>query len=275
MEYIDNETTTYEALIFSKTPSDVTVDCGETATFQTEVLSGRKPFTYRWQYLDDDDSWVDFEDTAGEKTSIAGSAQTTLTIVTSVPDITELRCVVTDSVGKEHETQTATLTVNPIVLEGEWSVIGTITNNDDKNTEDKDKEENTDNNAGSNVEDAPAELKIETQPNDASVAIDQTAKFTVEVSGGTAPYSYQWQNQVEVAGRMKWQDLGNVKGICSGAKSKTLSLASSKEVGTLLRCVITDSNGNKVRTVSVKFTVTEKKVLPSRRNISVNRTKNS
>lgn len=148
--------------------------------------------------------------------------------------------------------------MNAILLTEEWNYAGTYITDDDA----------ADDIADNDVDEAVA-LEIEKQPKDASVAIEQTAKFTVEVSGGTAPYSYQWQNQIEVAGRKKWQNLENIKEVCSGAKSKTLSLTSPTEGGMLLRCVITDDNENKVITNLIKFTVTEKKItLPSRRNLS-------
>lgn len=275
LEYVDNVYTTYEALIFSKTPSDVSVDCGETATFQTEVLGGRKPFTYRWQYLEDG-SWIDFEDTADEKTTVTGAAETTLTVKTSIPTVTELRCVVTDSVGKEHETPTVKLVVNAILSTNEWSNVGTYTPSgddaddvDDK-VDDKDSSEDNIISSEETVKIESAELKIETQPNDVSIAVEKTAKFTVAVSGGTTPYSYQWQLQAVIAGkRSKWLDLKDNESALSGTKTETLSVTGTSEGEMLLRCVITDDNGNKVTTATVKLTVKENKiVLPSRKDLS-------
>lgn len=281
-EILGDENGAYTFFGFKSTPSDVNVDCGETATFQTEAIGGNTPFTYRWQYLNND-SWTDFEDTEYENFKVSGSTQTTLTIETSHVCKADLRCVVTDSLEEEHPTQTVKLTVNPIVSTDEWHNMETyipngddsddvadndVDNDVDNNADDEDKKLIYENNDG--IVTIQDELIIETQPSDVSVAKEKTAKFTVKVSGGTAPYNYQWQLKTSLDGkRAKWLDLNDNKNALSGTKTETLSITGSAEGVMLLRCVITDDNGNKVTTATVKLTITENEiVLPSRRHLS-------
>lgn len=276
----------HEFFGFSSTPSDVYVMCGDTASFHTEVVGGHQPYTYQWQYLNDG-SWADLEDHAYEDLNATGSTEPTLTIETSVADTTELRCVVTDNEGESITTKSVKLVVTQM-LWTDVTVVGKVDmdTGDEADKDDVDREADTVvdsdtwvDNTGDTTDNtdrtdgdvyyvdnptviypiASNELKIETQLNDVSVSVGTKAKFVVEVSGGKTPYSYQWQSQVEVAGKTKWQDLKNIRGICSGAKSKALSLTSEKKGEMILRCVITDDNGNTIATVPFKLTVTEKK----------------
>lgn len=287
---VGEEAAIYEFFGFSSTPSDVSIDCGETATFKTEGLGGQKPYTYQWQYLNDD-LWTDLEDTEDKPLKVTGTTQTTLTIETFVPGTTELHCVVTDSVGKSIATQPVKLIVNAV----DWSYntdekvnINNKTDDNDNDNADNDVADDVDNDTADAADNnnkiysedniiyyedtnanEPAELKIERQPSNVSVEVEKTATFTVEVSGGTMPYNYQWQIKLP-GNRAHWQNLEDVKGVFSGTKTESLSITGTAEGETTLRCVIIDNNGNKVTTASIKLTLTEKKkVLPTtRRNLS-------
>lgn len=247
---------TYDVMDFQigNMPTDMTVKCGETATFSTSIMGGERPYAYRWQYLENS-QWTDFEDKTDEEMTVNGAAQNILKIEMSVAGVTEIRCIITDNSGNSLETKTVKLIVEEKNITDE--------NATEENSEYKDSAI-----IGSQIVGVYyTEMQIETQPNATSVSVGKTAKFTVKVVGGKKPYSYQWQNQVEVVGKMKWQDLKNIKGICSGTKTEELSFTSEVEGEMLLRCVITDEEGNVVTTDPVKLAVTEKKtVLPSRIN---------
>ena len=81
-------------------------------------------------------------------------------------------------------------------------------------------------------------LLILQQPENVTTIEGSSAAFTVTVSGGEKPYQYQWQ---------KLDEKGNWVNI-SGANEATLSLTdvSLKLDGLRVRCVVQDSDGNKV-----------------------------
>ena len=80
--------------------------------------------------------------------------------------------------------------------------------------------------------------KITSQPADASVVVDGTAKFTV-AAGGKTPLTYQWQSRKNSSAQ--WSNSGQ-----TGAKTTTLSVKALAGLdGWQFRCVVTDSNGQK------------------------------
>ena len=95
------------------------------------------------------------------------------------------------------------------------------------------------------------ELAIATHPQSASAGIKESKTFTVEVMGGTAPYSYQWQ----IRDGEVWKDL-STSAYYNGVTTKTLKVISTKACQERYHCVITDAAGDKVSTVTVSFTVT-------------------
>ena len=93
-------------------------------------------------------------------------------------------------------------------------------------------------------------IDFDTQPEDISVTDGDTATFSVAVSGGTEPYSYQWQ--VKVRGGSTWADV-------SSASGKTASFhftAQTMHNGYQYHCVVTDNSGVSVTSDSAKLTVT-------------------
>lgn len=91
-------------------------------------------------------------------------------------------------------------------------------------------------------------LKIKKQPTDVSVAIGDSAIFTVVAEGNNL--SYQWQ--VSSSNGANWGDTA-----LDGNKTATLTVSPVATVhnGRLYRCVVTDSAGDTVTSSAAKLTV--------------------
>ncbi len=94
-----------------------------------------------------------------------------------------------------------------------------------------------------------APLSITTQPKNVSASVGGTATFSVAVSGGKAPYAYQW---------FKSPTSGLKDTKISGATSSTYKISSvTKGNGSYTYyCVITDANGDIVSSNEASLTVT-------------------
>ena len=90
----------------------------------------------------------------------------------------------------------------------------------------------------------PDPLTITQQPQDVYASEDDTISFTVEVTGGKEPYSYQWQYQKISFVTDSFMSFENMS-----ATDKTLVTKASELAFTYAyryRCIITDSEGNSV-----------------------------
>ena len=98
--------------------------------------------------------------------------------------------------------------------------------------------------------------KITKQPESITVAIGNSATFSVTVSGGAAPYKYQWQQD---GGGGTWSDLPNWPGYIEGATSTSLNLLSVVPAsnGNTIRCKVTDSQGRMIISNVLTLTVTD------------------
>lgn len=95
-------------------------------------------------------------------------------------------------------------------------------------------------------------LAIKTQPVNVSAKTGDAVSFTVEAEGGKAPYTYSWQVRDYYE---DWEEVA-VSWIAS-AKQETLSFNVHQEEFEneyRYRCVITDSNGDKVTSKAVNVT---------------------
>ena len=90
-------------------------------------------------------------------------------------------------------------------------------------------------------------LSFVRQPEDTTVQEGEDVSFTVEVTGGTTPYSYQWQIYNPKTG--EWEDL---KGFTEPTMSR--EKIEKKWDGCRFRCVVTDAAGTQI--VSEAFTLT-------------------
>ena len=85
-----------------------------------------------------------------------------------------------------------------------------------------------------------------TDPEEQTVAEGGTATFSVTVSGGTAPYTYQWY-----AYTTKWVKTG-----LGGGKTASISFDALKDYnGRKFRCVVTDAAGATKTTAEALLTV--------------------
>lgn len=109
-------------------------------------------------------------------------------------------------------------------------------------------------------------LSIKLQPVSFKITeIPIRASFTVEVTGGTGPYTYQWECQTDKVLGDAWIKMPapvTKRGVTSKAKysgstTKTLVVAVAKDnidvIKHKYRCVITDANGNEVISNVVGF----------------------
>ena len=101
-------------------------------------------------------------------------------------------------------------------------------------------------------------LEIVVQPEDVTVEVGETATLTVEVEGGKAPYTYQWQKTVTII-KTVTSDFEDVEGKYEGAKTDTFKIkhASAGSIADI-SCIITDADGAKVTTEMVEVTFNEK-----------------
>ena len=101
-------------------------------------------------------------------------------------------------------------------------------------------------------------LTITSQPKDSSGSVG-IFRLDVEVEGGKAPYTYQWQRYVTITiGNRKTSKYANMvdsEGTVRGATTANLMI-SVTELGTYkYKCVITDADGNSVTTDEAVITV--------------------
>lgn len=91
-------------------------------------------------------------------------------------------------------------------------------------------------------------LKFTQQPQSVSAPKDGSASFAVAVTGGTAPYTYQWQSR---SSKHDWTDLTkDPNKTAAGFHTPTLTIFKKLDVAASLdyqfRCVVTDANGNQI-----------------------------
>jgi hypothetical protein len=144
-------TLTINANLTTSTPSNATVNAGQTATFSTVASDGTSPYTYQWQVSTNGGAFTNVT------TGIGGmSAMYTTPPLTTGNTGNQYRVVVKDSVSDTVTSGAATVTVH--------TTLATTT------------------------------------PANAIQNAGQTASFHTTASGGTAPYTYQWQLSIDGGG---------------------------------------------------------------------------
>lgn len=195
-------------------PKSVAKDNDGYVTFTTAAEGGTGGYSYQWQCRDKNGNIVDLTSANASTNNVTiyrGYNTNTLKILVTMDIFTygyQYRCVVIDSAG--NQTMTGFVDVLP-------------------------------------------SLSIQTQPVDSEAVFDEIAVFEVAVTGGNAPYTYQWEYRRDNASYYYAVDNGS---------SKRLQV----KVGLYdylynykYRCVITDASGNEVTTKDVGFIGTPEK----------------
>ena len=94
-------------------------------------------------------------------------------------------------------------------------------------------------------------LGLSAQPTDQTFTAGGTATFSVTATGGTAPYSYQWQTASGSLGSNVPGTFSNVSG-ATGSSYTTGALSAANE-GRWYRCVVTDSASGSVTSLAVQL----------------------
>ena len=106
-------------------------------------------------------------------------------------------------------------------------------------------------------------LTITTQPKGTSIAVNQTGTVSITVSGGVAPYKFEWQDDCgSYWGKPeRWVTTENNDAgvlITSTANSSKMEITPSSDGYFLysypIRCVVTDAKGNKVISNKIQIT---------------------
>ncbi|MBE6611435.1 MAG: hypothetical protein E7632_02980, partial [Ruminococcaceae bacterium] len=139
-----------------------------------------------------------------------GQGTYALVCASTVAGTATVRCVVKDSSGQEVTSKSATITVKAA---------------------------------------APLAVRV-VQSNNVTAEAGETVRFTVEVSGGKAPYKFSWQ---EAYGQT-WRVFRD-SSLYEGQGTDTLNVTPNSVGTRKFRCVVTDSAGNSVTTETISVTV--------------------
>lgn len=310
------EMTHYHEFMITTQPEYANVAVGGTAVFKTAVSGGKGPYTRKWEKSKDGENWVDLDET-DNATGTDGFTLTLSDVKEEqFTNYYMFRCTITDSIGTTLTTEIAKLVKVEKTEEAnsntspEITVSDVIVSTEDKKDDDTsvnytpeeewvefdpDSEKKDDGYyeiAAPDVEwvegtpgvvietvvEVYENLVITTQPTNATFAsVPASAKFTVAVEKGKAPYTYQWEMLVELSGSKIWKAMPEPdariikagKAPYIGSKTKTLTVAVTAETaeaitGAKFRCVITDASGKSITSneVSVVKTARPIKRLP-------------
>lgn len=187
-----------EPFVIEKQPISATVAQGANGTTFLKVSGGAKPYTYKWQLLEE--TWTDIGLLAMAephiKSMITGYDKDTLTITSELAKDFEkdtpmtVRCLITDSMG-------ATLTSDTAVLTFKGA---------DTPTEDKDAQYYFDNPDESRGENPTSPIKVTVSGTEFRFLKGDRITVKVQATGGTIPdniyRSYRWYRYNEAEG--KW-----------------------------------------------------------------------
>jgi len=199
---------------------------GTQVVYHVAAAGGEKPYTYQWQAYQSlaggSPMWWDL---ASDGDRWEGADTDTLAWTVKAGDGTEpvkVRCIITDVRGTSVTSEEVQCPEAKIVRPS-----GT----------------------GSGVRPV-RQLAITTQPQYVAGFDGVQVVYRVAASGGTTPYTYQWQAYQSVAGGSPmWWDLASDGDRWEGADTAEFTwtvLESDRETQVRIRCIITDASGNSV-----------------------------
>lgn len=231
-----NSVTSNSAAFFVKTeelritmqPMPVEAAPGDIAEFRISAAGGKSPYRYQWEVSDDTMGWTwinTLQDTSMYYDDAKGLLQVEISGY-EWRDHVRYRCVVFDADGRSIQTQPAEIS--------------------EKNTQPT----------------GTASLKLSAQQTQIKAENGGTVEFCVKVSGGKAPYQYEWTRASipENGGYLRFLKIDDE--YHAGLKTNELSIWVGSE-SYYYRCVVTDAEGS---TAEMTFTleIKPKRAMPNR-----------
>ncbi len=199
-----HEKQSVSTLAITMQPVDAVAEAGEQAIFKVAVSGGKTPYTYQWQLQSEGSTdWSDLKNNA----VISGANTDELWTVVNEQDFIygyHYRCKITDAAGAVVCSQAVR------VHEKQSTSTGGLT--------------------------------ITTQPRSAKAPMGETVSFTVGISGGKGPISYQWQYSVD-AGK-NWKPVANSTkygGVSSATLTVKIESARTDTDSLIYRCKVSDA----------------------------------
>ena len=214
------------ALTITQQPKNAEAVQDEWVTFTTAADGGRVPYTYQWQ-MNQGGGWETIGSNAYFQDVTSASLKARITGQDLYYGI-QYRCVVTDADGRSAVSDAAKVTER----------TSTVTR-------------------------PTAPLAIAAQPQGVSAKVNDWVTFNVAVSGGKAPYTYQWQYSPD--GGHNWGFIaGDGENYYRGSMTDALEVkVGMHEEEYAYRCLITDASGESVTSAAARVSVSGTPSRPS------------
>lgn len=221
-------------------PQNMSAAAGSTneVAFTVAASGGETPYTYKWQWSENNGStWSDI------KASSAKTSKLLLSAASGFNSGVQLHCIVTDNKGKSVTSRAAVFTIGSGNGNGNGNGSGGNGGN------------------GGNGDVSGSDIKIAMQPSNVTVSEGGTFSLSVAVSGGKTPYRYQWY-KISPNGT-KFKASG---GSFSGDTTSTLKCSyatAASDNGYKFYCMVIGNDGNSVESNTALVTVSSSGNNPS------------
>jgi len=199
-----------------------------------DKLAAASPLTIDWQTSD---LSVNVGDNIELKVEVSGGSESYTYEWQLISDDVDDWVVIDSNImnGSPHDTDTLTFAIHNVHINDHYRYRCIITDSEGEQVISKEIRI---------LENLP-EFVITSQPENETAQVNDTVSFTVAVSGGKAPYTYQWQCTSD--GMSGWQNCK--ESWANGATTDTVSFAVEQtdfDYNYRYRCMITDNHGNKI-----------------------------